>query len=248
MMKRLLTAAATLALAACGDQAQPAPPALGASPQTEATSAPPESQALTRPALPETGPTDAALPDDRDSAEYAYRMGRYDEALAKWRAAAESGDRAAAYRLGVEYMDGKPLVVKRDFAEARKWFEQAAQAGDPRAQFDLGTLHEFGYGVEASLEQAARWYKASAEGGHPQGQYNTGTMYEAGEGGFAKDPVEALKWYMLAAAQGFRIPKVNRMGRVDSEAPDVAEQLRASLPPEQVAEAERRASAFVPRP
>ncbi|MFO1236559.1 MAG: hypothetical protein U1F24_06005 [Alphaproteobacteria bacterium] len=73
--------------------------------------------------------TEARLPQGDD----LFQRGLYPEALATWRAAAEQGDRWAAYRLGIEYLDSKPNVVKRDLAEAVKWIRQAAEAKANRA-------------------------------------------------------------------------------------------------------------------
>lgn len=174
-----------------------------------------------------------------------FKRGLYPEALATWRAAAEQGDRWAAYRLGVEYLDGKPNVVKRDLAEAVKWIRQAAEANEPRAQFEMGSLYEYGTGVPADIAAAAGWYLKAAERGHVQGQYNIATMLETGEG-IAADPIEALKFYTLAAEQGFASIQLDDQGQVDQTAPDARERLRAALPAGDVAEAERRAADFKP--
>jgi len=58
--------------------------------------------------------------------------------------APQKGDAGAARHLGVEYMDGKKNVVERDFEKARKFHLQAAQGGDARSMFDLGTIYEQG--------------------------------------------------------------------------------------------------------
>ena len=83
-------------------------------------------------------------------AEY-YRQGRYDLAIAFWTKAAAAGDALAAHELGVEYMDGKPWVVPRDYNKARQYHLQAAAAGDPRSMFDIGSMYEAGMGVSNVL-------------------------------------------------------------------------------------------------
>lgn len=174
-----------------------------------------------------------------------FRRGLYPEALEAWRVAAEAGDRVAAYRLGVEYLDGKPNVVARDYAEGAKWIRMAAVANEPRAQFEMGSLYEYGNGVRASVAEAAQWYLRAAERNHPQGQYNIATMLETGEG-IAQDRIEALKFYTLAAHQGFRGIPMDDQGRVDPAAPDPLLNLRQSMPVSDVEEAEKRAAAFQP--
>lgn len=182
---------------------------------------------------------------DESLAEDMYRRGLYTEALDEWRRAATAGDRDAAYRLGIEYLDGKPLVVQRDAAEGAKWIAQSAEANDARAQFELASLYEYGRGVPLDLAEAGRWYLKAAERGHVQAQYNVATMLETGEG-LAQDRLEALKFYILAGKEGFRGVALDEMGRVDSNAPDALDNLRRALPADEVREAERRAAAFEP--
>lgn len=186
---------------------------------------------------------EAAAP--ADEGERLFRNGLYPEALAHWQKLAEAGDRWAAYRLGVELLDGKPNVVARDVAQGAKFMLQSARANEKRAQFEMGTLYEFGTGVPADLEQASDWYRKSAERGFPQGQYNYATMLESGEG-VAEDRVEALKFYTLAAEQGFVTPPIDETGAMDSNAPTSLDRLRMALTPAEVREAEQRAAAFEP--
>jgi hypothetical protein len=188
---------------------------------------------------------DATVTATAEAGEDMFRRGLYPEALATWQTAAEAGDRVAAYRLGIEYLDGKPNVVARDYAEGAKWIRMAAMANEPRAQFELGSLYEFGNGVRASVAEAAQWYLRAAERNHPQGQYNIATMLETGEG-IAQDRIEALKFYTLAANQGFRGIPMDEQGRIDPAAPDPLLNLRQSMPMQDVEEAEKRAAAFKP--
>lgn len=196
------------------------------------------------PAPAATTPTSANTV--KDPGDEYYRMGLYPEALKYWTAEADKGDAHAAYRLGVEYLDGKSNVVERDFVSARKYYEIAANKGDARAQLDLGTIYESGHGTPASLEKAAEWYLKSAERGHPQAQWNIATMMERGEG-IAKDDVEALKWFYLAADQGFRGVPVSDAGLLDQSAPFATEEVEKRLTREQVEEARRRALDFKPQ-
>ncbi len=185
----------------------------------------------------------AAPAQSPEEGEKLFRNGLYPEALAFWRQKAEAGDRWAAYRLGIELLDGKPNVVKRDVVEGAKFMLQAAKANEPRAQFEMGTLYEYGTGVPADLATASEWYRKAAERGLAQAQYNYATMLEAGDGALA-DEVEALKFYTLAAEQGFASPPVDEMGRVDNNAPTALDRLRVTMDAKDVREAEARAAAF----
>ena len=60
------------------------------------------------------------------------------EAMAAWRKAADKGSTSAMVELGVLY--GTGAGVARDEAQARKLFERAAQAGNPRGVSNLAAL------------------------------------------------------------------------------------------------------------
>src|SRR5271163_2254919 len=61
------------------------------------------------------------------------------EAMAAWRKAADKGSTSAMVELGVLYGTGGAGVAKDD-AAARKLFERAAQAGNPRGITNLAAL------------------------------------------------------------------------------------------------------------
>ena len=199
------------------------------------------------------GPTQAAaladplgeVRDRKDVGEDHYLMGRYPEAIEYWTAAAAKGNAYAAHRLGVEYMDGKPGVVQRDYAKAIQYHKQAALLGISLSMFDLGSIHEYGYGVDKNLPEAGKWYRHSAEYGLAQGQYNFATMLEAGDG-VPQDLVEALKYYILAARGGFAgVPFNSNNNKIDQQQPPPAEFLMGRLTKAQTAEARSRADHFV---
>lgn len=243
-----IAAAAGRGDARMADAAPPASPPPPASVAGDFAAAP----AVTAPASEDeayaaikTRVAEAQSSEPTEEGERLFRNGLYPEALAYWRRKAEAGDRWAAYRLGVELLDGKPNVVTRDVVEGAKFMLQSAKANEPQAQFEMGSLYEYGTGVPADLATASEWYRKAAERGLPQAQYNYATMLEAGDGVVA-DRIEALKFYTLAAEQGFLSPPVDQMGRVDHNAPTALDGLRVSMPAKDVREAEERAAAFEP--
>lgn len=184
--------------------------------------------------------------DPNDPVEKMFRNGLYPEAIAAWEKEAAKGNPQAAHRLGVEYQDGKPGVVGRDYTKAMRFHTQAAMAGNPLSMFDLGSMHEYGMGVERNIAEAARWYGASARYGLAQGQYNYATMLERGDG-VAADDVEAYKYFVLAARGGFTgVPYDNTGLKIDRNAPTPAEAMQRRLSAAQVAEGRARADAFKP--
>jgi len=192
--------------------------------------------------------------DPNDPGEQHYIHGRYPEAIALWRAEAARGNTQAAHRLGVEYMDGKRWVVGEgcaaprcpDYSQAMQYHRQAALGGNALSMFDMGSLYEYGLGVEKNLVEAARWYGHAARYGLAQGQYNYATMLEAGEG-LAKDEIEAYKFFVLAARNGFTgVPYDNQRFLIDKNAPTPVELLQRKLTMAQLREGQERADAFQP--
>ena len=59
---------------------------------------------------------------------------------------------------------------------------QAAERGDPNAQFELGVRYAEGKGVAPDDKEAARWILKAAEQGHLEAQFNLGLMYADGNG------------------------------------------------------------------
>lgn len=66
---------------------------------------------------------------------------------------AEAGDVTSQSNLGFMYHDG--LGVRRDHAEAAKWFRMAAEKGGLDAQYYMGEMALGGVGVKADPVEAA---------------------------------------------------------------------------------------------
>ncbi|GAA4129046.1 peptidoglycan-binding protein [Aminobacter aganoensis] len=77
----------------------------------------------------------------------------------------------------------------------------AANAGDAKALFEIGTRYAEARGTEADMKAAAQWYEKAAELGFAPAQYRIGNLYEKGNG-VDRDAAKAKTWYQLAAAQG----------------------------------------------
>jgi TPR repeat protein len=117
------------------------------------------------------------------------------EAIAAWRKAADKGSTSAMVELGVLY--GTGAGVARDESQARKLFERAAQAGNPRGVSNLAAL---GGGGVAADPARSRELLAKAAETNPEAQYQLGMMLAEGTGG-EKDDVRARALFEKAAAQ-----------------------------------------------
>jgi TPR repeat protein len=78
-----------------------------------------------------------------------------------------------------------------------------ADAGEPKAMFDLGRLYDIPEkpGVALDLETARTWYERSAQAGFAWAQFALGNMLEHAQGGPRND-LGARRWYEASAAQG----------------------------------------------
>jgi TPR repeat protein len=116
------------------------------------------------------------------------------EAMAAWRKAADKGSTSAMVELGVLY--GTGAGVARDEAQARKLFERAAQAGNPRGVSNLAAL---GGGASSDPARARELLSKAAET-NAEAQYQLGMMLAEGNGG-ARDDTAARALFERAAAQ-----------------------------------------------
>lgn len=94
-----------------------------------------------------------------------------DQAVTRLQSEAEGGDPHAQFLLGRLYRDG-PLLTP-DWAEARYWFEQAAQSL-PDAQYTLGKLLLTDDVEVHNRERGIRWLTQAAENGNEFASYRLG--------------------------------------------------------------------------
>jgi TPR repeat protein len=131
-----------------------------------------------------------------------YELGRayaanqqINEAIAAWRKAADKGSSSAMVELGVLY--GTGAGVAKDEEAARKLFERAAEAGNPRGVTNLAAL---GGGAATSDPVCARQLLGKSAETSAEAQYQLGLMLAEGTGG-ARDDVGARALFEKAAAQ-----------------------------------------------
>lgn len=167
-------------------------------------------------------------------AQAAYDRGKYAVALSLWQPLAEQGDPDAQAGLGSLYLGG--YGVARDEVAAQAWFRRAAEQGHANGQFSLAGLH-FGRREHAA---AATWYRRAAEQGHALAGLRLAHLYADGQG-VARDPVQAVKWFSVATAR-------SSDAYVRTNAAKGREVSAASLAPAQLAEAERLAREWKPKP
>ena len=86
-------------------------------------------------------------------------------------------------------------------ADNLSYWQQRAEKGSAKAQYNLGAMYDSGDGVPGDAAEAAKWYHQAADQGHVNAQFNLGVMYAHGEG-VTENAAEAATWYRKAAEQG----------------------------------------------
>ena len=100
-----------------------------------------------------------------------------------------------------QLQQGRKYFADKNFDEALKWIQKAAEQGDATAQYQLGLCYDNGKGVKADAEKAVYWWKKAAEQGNARAQVLLGVCYFAGKGVKA-DAEKAVYWCQKAAEQG----------------------------------------------
>ena len=98
-------------------------------------------------------------------------------------------------------MKGVQAFDAEDYSLAHEELAPLAARGNPEAQFYIGKMNDFGFGVPKDLDIAFIRYTDSAEQGYMKAQHNLGLMYA---NGFSVDanPELGYEWISKAAAQG----------------------------------------------
>ncbi len=88
--------------------------------------------------------------------------------------------------------------MSRDYAEAGRWSEKAADQNYAEAQDALGSMYYAGQGLPQDFSQAFIWYRKAAEHGYARAEFDLATMYYNGIG-TTRDYAEGRRWCIRAA-------------------------------------------------
>jgi len=116
-----------------------------------------------------------------------------ERAFAAVRHRAMSGDVVAQFSLGAMLYYGSD-----DTPQAIEWVRKAAAQKHAPAEFHMGQLYDFGFGVTQSDGDALAWYQRAAEHGHAAAQRTLGDFYRKGRA-VPANAAEAARWYRRAA-------------------------------------------------
>lgn len=129
----------------------------------------------------------------------AFQRGYYLTALQLALPLAEEGVASAQTLVAELFAEG--FAVPRDMAQASFWYAQAAEAGDPVAQFKYGLMLMSGLYAERDPERGRALMKAAADAGNATAQFNYGQILvdqKPGNDGL----LAALPYFENAAVQG----------------------------------------------
>jgi TPR repeat protein/tRNA A-37 threonylcarbamoyl transferase component Bud32 len=140
--------------------------------------------------------------------EEAYRWMKY---------AGEAGDTEAQNFIAYWHELGM-MGLSQDYPTAFRWYTKSALKKNSWAQYKLGFLSEFGYGVYKNEKQAHWWYQLAAGQGLKEAQYSLALCYRDGLG-TTKDREQYLEWILKAAEQDYTLAMIElaeHYERVDS--------------------------------
>jgi uncharacterized protein len=133
-----------------------------------------------------------------DAGLKAYDAGDYRSAYAAWHSI-DNVDLAAMRNIALMQRHGKG--VEKNPKAAMEKMEQAADAGLPTAQADLGEMLLNGEAGPPDPKAAAPWLTLTAGAGHPLAAFELAKILEEGTA-VPKDIEAARKLYAMAAAAG----------------------------------------------
>jgi len=144
--------------------------------------------------------TKVVYAQDETNAPQAVEQSPKERALRK---AAEQGDPAAQYELGLALTQPIPphFGPSKEGEEATAWLEKSAGQDNLDAAFLLGYICQYAVGVEKNISKGIIWMTKAADGGHVAAQVTLATIYKVGDG-VMKNRIKARDLYAKAAESG----------------------------------------------
>ncbi|MEI2297551.1 caspase family protein [Ensifer sp. MJa1] len=100
-------------------------------------------------------------------------------------------------------MLGRAQDAGRNYVDARRNYQKAAEGGNMYALTNLAWFSIYGTDGPVDVDQGKRMFEQAANAGNAYGQASLGWLYREGYGGIPQDYSEAARWYRLAADQGY---------------------------------------------
>jgi len=97
-----------------------------------------------------------------------------------------------------------PALATGDYIWAQQFGKKLvkAEAGDTRAQYEVGNMYLKGRGTVINPEEAYKWFSKAADKGYMKAEYKMGMLYLKGTG-VKKNTRTAYSWMSKAADKGY---------------------------------------------
>ncbi|MBP3729521.1 MAG: sel1 repeat family protein [Lachnospiraceae bacterium] len=105
----------------------------------------------------------------------------------------------AQAELGYKYLKG--IMFPKDYTQAMRWLDSAAQGKDPASMTHLATMYMYGYGTKTNGKKALELLQEAWEQGYGEAARMIGVCHEKGIG-VPKSAEEAALWYRRSAECG----------------------------------------------
>jgi TPR repeat protein len=132
-------------------------------------------------------------------ARSTYAAGRYTEALALYKKAADASDARAMVSLGLMLETGDH--APKDLQAAYELYEKAAERGSADGALDLAVALVKGRGIDADIPRALSLLQKASDDGSARATYDLAALIASGVGG--KPASEALTLFRRAGADGY---------------------------------------------
>jgi len=123
-----------------------------------------------------------------------------------FRQAADAGSPEAQYALATMYKEGRG--VPKDIGEAMKLMQRSSIAGDIDAMVEFAIAQFNGEGTAKDESAGAQLFMKAAKRGSAIAQDRLARILMAGRG-VPADPIEAVKWHLVAKAAGDNDPELD---------------------------------------
>ena len=133
------------------------------------------------------------------SARDAFARADYRSAFRDWSTAANAGNGAAMYNLGVMSLSGKG--APKDIAVAAKWFKASADAGHSGGMVNWALCRLNGFGTGKDEADGVRWLQQAASRGSANAMGMLAETYYRGRG-VPTDPRQGAGWLQKAVDSG----------------------------------------------
>ncbi len=121
------------------------------------------------------------------------------ESAVKWTIAAANNGNIVAMRLAGLMLSNDLGAQKKNPQEAAKWFQQAAEKGDPQAMFALGECYQLSKGVTRDPRLALEWIRKAADQNEVNALNRLGDIYTKGIPGIVQPDLKTAFAYFSAA-------------------------------------------------